>query len=113
MVYDDAPDDFSVSELPGRSQFGNQRFRLDYNAILDKSNKTYGDNYEIETASASTSKPAKVTIKKRVLSTNSAKNKRQRCQGSITSLLQLSESDEEGNCILFSFVSLLTYVNKI
>ena len=95
MVYDDAPDDS-----------GNEHFRLDYSAILDKSNKTYEDNYDIETANASTSKPTKVTIKKRALSTNSAKNKRQRYQGSITSLLQLSESeDDKGNSIL-SFLSL-------
>jgi hypothetical protein len=86
---------------------------LDCSAILDKSNKTYGNNYEIETASASTSKPAKVTAKKRVLSTNSTKNKRQRCQDSITSLLQSLESkDDEGNCRLSFFISLLTYVNK-
>ena len=89
MVYDDAPDDF-----------GNERFKLDYSAILDKSNKIYEDNYDIKTASVSTSKSTKVTIKKRALSTNSAKNKRQRHQGSITNLLQLSESeDDKGNSI--------------
>src|SRR4051794_40643785 len=67
-VHEDAPDKFSASELMDRSQFRNERFKLDYNSILEKSNKTYGDDYEIETAetgSASTSKPAKVTIKKR------------------------------------------------
>src|SRR3954447_26784327 len=115
-IYEDAPDEFSTSELTDRPQFRNERFKLDYSSILDKSNKTYRDDYEIETAetgSASTSKPAKVTIKKRALFTNPAKNKRQRYQGSVTSLLQLSESeDDEGNCIFSSFVSLITYVNN-
>src|SRR3954452_764413 len=67
-IYEDAPDEFSTSELTDRPQFRNERFKLDYSSILEKSNKTYGDDYEIETAetgSASTSKPAKVTIKKR------------------------------------------------
>ena len=107
MIYNDASYDFSTPELPQklqfsasdlleRSQFGqNDRFRLDYSAILDKSNE---DNYEIETASASTSKPNKVTVKKRSLSMSSVKNKRQR---GITSLLQLSDSEDgEGNCCL-------------
>ena len=103
MVYDDAPDDF-----------GNERFKLDYSAILDKSNKIYEDNYDIETASASTSKSTKVTIKKRALSTNSAKNKRQRHQGSITNLLQLSESeDDKGNSIfIFLILCLLILINS-
>ncbi|PKK59385.1 hypothetical protein RhiirC2_794902 [Rhizophagus irregularis] len=91
-IYDDPPDDSSASELPERSQFGrNDPFLLDCSAILDESNE---DNYEMETAGVSTSKPAKVTFKKRSLSTNSAKNKRQRAEGRITSLLQLSESED-------------------
>ncbi|PKY26463.1 hypothetical protein RhiirB3_528595 [Rhizophagus irregularis] len=91
-IYDEPPDDFSASELPERSQFGrNDHFTLDYSANLDESNE---DNYELETAGVSTSKPAKVTFKKRNLSTNSAKNKRQRVEGRITSLLQLSESED-------------------
>ena len=109
-MVDDTPDDFT-SELPERSQCGNERFRLDYSSILDKSNKTYGDNYEIKTAT-STSKPAKKTNgKKRSLSTNSnsTKNKHQRYQDSITGLLQLSESeDDECNYCIFSLSLLLT-----
>lgn len=84
---------------------------MDYSSILDDSNE---DNYEIETASASTSKPKigtanistskpdKATVKKRVLSTSSVQNKRQRRQGDITSLLQLSDSEDgKGNGCLY------------
>jgi hypothetical protein len=39
--------------------------------------------------------------KKRVLSISSTKNKRQRSQGNITDLLEVSESDDDkGNCKL-------------
>ncbi|PKY61057.1 hypothetical protein RhiirA4_449783 [Rhizophagus irregularis] len=52
LIYDDPPDDFSASELPERSQFGqNDHFTLDYSAILDESNE---NNYELETAGVST-----------------------------------------------------------
>ncbi|CAG8713505.1 3878_t:CDS:2, partial [Funneliformis mosseae] len=69
MIYDDIPDDFITLELSQRlhfsakiSQFSqNDHFILDYNIILDKSNK---DNDEIEMASASTSNLNKITVKK-------------------------------------------------
>lgn len=73
-VNDNALDDFSASELPER----NERFKLDYSAILDKSNRICEDNCEIETVGASTSKSAKIMGKKRILPANSTKNKCQR-----------------------------------
>jgi hypothetical protein len=119
-VYDDALEDFSTSELQERSQFSNDRFKLDYSAILsDKSNKmankpAYRGNRETEMTSASTSKPAEILNKKRTLPTNTAKTKRQRCQSRITSLLELSDSEDEGNCILSFFVyCLLILINFI
>ena len=78
MVYD-APDYFNALDLPERSQCGNERFRLDYSSIIDESNRNCG--------------------KKRALFTNTniAKNKYQRRKDTITDLLQLSESEGEGN----------------
>ncbi|CAI2185573.1 1694_t:CDS:2 [Funneliformis geosporum] len=69
-VYENAADKFSASKLIERSQFRNDYFKLNYSSILNKFNKTYRDNYKIETATESAS------------------------ISSITTLLQLSESED-------------------
>ncbi|CAG8767589.1 10133_t:CDS:2, partial [Rhizophagus irregularis] len=86
-LYDDAPDDFSVSEQP---QLKDKPFKLDCSAIIDNSTKIYEDSREIESSRS--------INKKRVLPTSS-KNKRQRCQNNITDLLEVSESDGDGDNI--------------
>ncbi|CAB4376327.1 unnamed protein product [Rhizophagus irregularis] len=48
--YDDAPDDFSISEQP---QFKDKPFKLDCSAIIDNSTKIYEDSREIEAISES------------------------------------------------------------
>lgn len=61
----------------------------------------YEDNHEIEAESATASRLAKAMEKKRNLSISSTKYKRQRSQGNITDLLEVSESDDDkGNCKL-------------
>jgi hypothetical protein len=50
-----------------------------------------------ETKSVTKSCSAKRKNKKRALTVNNVKNKRQRRQGNITDLLEISESDDEGN----------------
>ncbi|GET59844.1 hypothetical protein GLOIN_2v1783814 [Rhizophagus irregularis DAOM 181602=DAOM 197198] len=62
-LYDDAPDDFSVSEQP---QLKDKPFKLDCSAIIDNSTKIYKDSRKIEVS--------RLTNKKRVLPTSS-KNK--------------------------------------
>ncbi|PKB96945.1 hypothetical protein RhiirA5_433974 [Rhizophagus irregularis] len=49
-LYDDAPDDFSVSEQP---QLKDKPFKLDCSAIIDNSTKIYEDSREIEAISES------------------------------------------------------------
>lgn len=61
---------------------------------------------------ASKSHTNKVMNKRRIISTNLPKNKLQKCQDSITNLLQLSESEEEkGNCRFFSVMGHFAKVN--
>ncbi|EXX60020.1 hypothetical protein RirG_183720 [Rhizophagus irregularis DAOM 197198w] len=84
-AFDDTPNDLSISGP----------FKLDYSTIADNSKKICEDDREIETESATASRSAKSMNKKRVLSISSTKNKRQRSQGNITDLLEVSESDDD------------------
>ncbi|CAB4436693.1 unnamed protein product [Rhizophagus irregularis] len=90
-AFDDTLNDFSISGP----------FKLDYSTIMDNSKKICEDDCEIETECATASRSAKSMNKKQVLSISSTKNKRQRSQGNITDLLEVSESDDDkGNCKL-------------
>lgn len=61
----------------------------------------------------SKSQPNKVTNKRQIISANLPKSKLQKCQDSITNLLQLSESEEEkGNCGFFSVTRHFAKVNN-
>ena len=61
---------------------------------MDDSNE---NSCETRTKSVTKSCSAKRKNKKRALTVNNVKNKRQRRQGNITDLLEISESDDEGN----------------
>ncbi|EXX61800.1 hypothetical protein RirG_167840 [Rhizophagus irregularis DAOM 197198w] len=89
---EDTPDGFNTSVLPERSQF--LPFKLDCSATIVKSNKIHRGNNKIESASKSQSNRV-TNNKRRIISTNLPESKHQKCQDSITNLLQLSESEEE------------------